>query len=237
MSRRIRTFPLHLREVTEQGQFTGYASVFDVLDHYGDVIKPGAFTKTLQAWKERGRLPPLLWQHKSDQPIGHHLEMTEDAKGLFVRGQLLHEVIDKAREAYWLLKNKVISGMSIGFDLYPGGATYDGKAGVWNLTEVDLWENSLATFPANPEAQVEEVKSVLALGKLPAPSDFEGFLREAGFTRKQAKLIAAKGYTSLRDAGLPLRDAEDDDDPATTKSAPALDLSPLSDYLRERKQA
>lgn len=229
MKHRVRTYPFHLKEISDAGEFSGYASVFDVLDHYGDVIRPGAFTKTLEAWKEKGRLPPILWQHKSDTPIGVHTEMYEDKKGLFVRGSLLIDVIDKAREAYWLLKKKVISGMSIGFDIFEGGATYDGKANVWNLTDLDLWENSLATFPANPGAQVEEVKSALALGRLPAPSEFEGLLREAGFTRKQATYIAAKGYTSLRDAGLPLRDAEDDD--AKTTGAKALDLSPLSDYL------
>lgn len=234
MNRKVRTFPFHLKEISEAGQFSGYASVFDVLDYYGDVIKPGAFTKTLAAWKAKDRLPPILWQHKADQPIGHHVEMVEDSKGLFVRGQLLIDVIDKAREAYWLLKNKVISGMSIGFDIFQGGATYDGKAGVWNLTDLDLWENSLATFPANPDAQVEEVKSVLALGKLPAPSDFEGFLRDAGFSRKQAKFITANGYTGLRDANLPLRDAEGDE--KATTSAHALDLSELSNYL-ERKRA
>lgn len=229
MNRKVLTFPFHLKEITDAGEFSGYASVFDVLDFYGDVIKPGAFTRTLREWKEKGRLPPLLWQHNSQMPIGPHLEMLEDSKGLWVRGKLLMDVIDKAREAYWLLKNKVISGMSIGFDIFEGGATYDGKAGVWNLTDLDLWENSLATFPANKEAVVEEVKSVLALGKLPTPSDFEGLLRDAGFTRKQAKFIAAKGYTSLRDAGLPLRDAEDDD------AITMLDMSPLAElsaYLK-----
>lgn len=232
MIRKVRTFPFHLKELSEAGQFSGYASVFDVLDFYGDVIKPGAFARSLAAWKAKDRLPPILWQHKSDQPIGQHLEMVEDGKGLWVRGQLLVDAIEKAREAYALLKNKVISGMSIGFDIFEGGATYDGKAGVWNLTDLDLWENSLATFPANPEAQVEEVKSCLALGKLPAPSEFEGFLRDAGFSRKQAKYIAANGYTTLRDAGPPLRDAEADD--KSTGGDP-LDLSELSQYLQRKR--
>jgi uncharacterized protein len=226
MNRKVRTYPFHLKEITDAGEFTGYASVFDKMDFYGDVVRRGAFTRTLAEWKKKDRLPPILWQHKSDTPIGNHTEMYEDEKGLFVRGSLLIDVIDKAREAYWLLKKKVISGMSIGFDIFEGGANYDGKTNVWNLTDLDLWENSLATFPANPDAQVEEVKSCLALGKLPAPSDFEGILRDVGFTRKQAKYIAANGYTSLRDAGLPLRDAEDDEITPSTKK---LDLSPLAE--------
>jgi hypothetical protein len=224
MNRKHRTYPFHLKEVNATGSFSGYASVFDTIDWYGDVVRPGAFAKTLAKWKTKGRLPPILWQHKSDQPIGAHIEMAEDETGLFVRGQLLVDEIEKAREAHALLKAKVISGMSIGFDVPDGGMEYDGKANVWNLTELDLWENSLVTFPANQDAQVEEVKTILAQGKLPPPSDFEGLLRDAGFSRKQAKYIAANGYTSLRDAGLPLRDAEDNEK--------TVDLSELSNYLQ-----
>lgn len=219
-----RTYPFHLKELTETGEFSGYASVFDVIDWYGDVVRPGAFTKTLERWKAKDKLPPILWQHNAQMPIGPHLEMKEDAKGLFVRGSLLIGAIEKAREAYALLKAKVISGMSIGFDIADGGMSFDGKLNVWNLTEIELWENSLVTFPANQDAQVEEVKTMLASGKLPAPSDFERVLRDAGFTRRQATHIASHGYTSLRDAGLPLRDAEDEEK--------LVDLSEVINYLK-----
>lgn len=226
MNRKFRAFPFHVKEIKETGEFSGYASVFDNMDWYGDVVRRGAFTETLAKWKARGKLPPLLWQHKSDTPIGPHLEMYEDEKGLFVVGKLLVDAIEKAREAYALLKAGVISGMSIGFDTPEGGMVYDGKANVWNLIRLDLWENSLATFPANEEAQVEEVKSILATGKLPTPSEFEGFLRDAGFSRKQAKHVAACGYTSLRDAGPTLRDAEDE------KAIDSETLGPLLEYMK-----
>jgi uncharacterized protein len=234
MNRKHLTFPFHTKEVKESGEFSGYASVFDKIDYYRDVVRRGAFTKTIAAWKQKGKLPPLLWQHNAQMPIGPHLDMYEDEKGLFVVGKLLIADIEKAREAHALLKAGVISGMSIGFDVADNGMEFDGKTNVWNLNELELWENSLVTFPANEAAQVEEVKTTLASGKLPAPSEFEGFLRDAGFTRKQARYIASKGYTGLRDAGLPLRDAEDNDEPEAAK---AVDLSPLADlsaYLQRK---
>lgn len=227
MIRKHLAFPFHVKELKNTGEFTGYASVFDKMDWYRDVVKKGAFAKSLAAWEKKGKLPPLLWQHKSDMPIGPHLAMHEDNTGLWVHAQLLIDEIDanpEARKAYGLLRRKVISGMSIGFDISEDGMEYDGKTNVWNLVELDLWENSLATFPANEDAQVDEVKSILAGGKMPSPSEFEGFLRDAGFSRRQAKYIAGNGYTSLRDAGLPLRDAEE------TKGV--TELSELANYLK-----
>jgi uncharacterized protein len=225
MNLRKRAFPLHVREITDKGELTGYASVFDKMDWYGDVVRRGAFTKTIAAWKAKSKLPPLLWQHQSASPLGPHLDMYEDEKGLFVHAQLLVDDVEKAREAHALIKSKAISGMSIGFDIPDGGMEYDGKTNVWNLIELDLWENSLVTFPANEDAGVEEVKTILASGKLPSPSEFESLLRDAGFSRKQAKHIAACGFTSLRDAGLPLRDAEDE-------KAIDVDLSELATYFK-----
>jgi hypothetical protein len=69
------------------------------------------------------------------------------------------------------------------------------------LKEIELWEVSLVTFPANDEARVAEVKSALSSGELPAPSLVERCLRDAGFSRTQAKTIIGGGYKALRDAG------------------------------------
>lgn len=234
MNMRHLTFPFKVKEVSEAGEFSGHCSVFDVIDYYGDVVKPGAFMRTLEEWKRRDALPPCLWQHLSAKPIGPHTLMQEDARGLYCEGRLLIKEIEQAREAHALLKAKVIRGQSIGFDIFEGGMTYDGKTNVWNLTDIDLWENSLVTFPANTHAQVESVKSIEAVksavagGKLPAPSDFEELLRDAfGFSRRAAKHIVSRGYTTLRDAGIPLRDVEE-------KRVDVSQFNPLIEYLERR---
>jgi phage prohead protease, HK97 family len=228
MSFKTRTVPFHVKEINDAGTFTGYASVFDVLDYYRDVVRAGAFAKTLAAWKSSGRLPPLLWQHDAKNPLGPHEEMYEDEKGLYVKGRLLIDDVPQARTAYALLKAKVISGMSIGFDIEDDGMEYDGKTNVWNLTSLDLWENSLATFPANEECEVDEVKAVGTGMKI---SEFEDLLRDvAGLPRSKAKQVAGLAFSRLlRDAGgRALRDVE-------MKQAAGVDLSPILNYLKQRE--
>lgn len=152
-----RAFDFRVKEFGERGTFSGYASVFDVIDSYREVVMPGAFAATLETWKQREALPPLLYQHNSREPIGVFTLMREDEKGLYVEGELLVDDIQRAREVHALLKRKGIRGMSIGFDV--DEESYDSRAGILSLKTVDLWEVSIVTFPANQAANVESVKS------------------------------------------------------------------------------
>jgi HK97 family phage prohead protease len=88
-NRHKRNFPLHIRNINDNGIVEGYASVFDVVDSYNDVIAPGAFNRTLKSWAASGRRIPVLWQHEMDNPIGVTLEATEDDKVLAVKAQLV----------------------------------------------------------------------------------------------------------------------------------------------------
>ena len=78
----------------------------------------------------------------------------EDDHGLYVKGRLFLEV-QRAREAYVLLKNGALDGLSIGY--IPTRVTNEGMGRV--LTEVALHEISLVTFPANSSARVQQVKT------------------------------------------------------------------------------
>lgn len=63
----------------------------------------------------------------------------------------------RAQEAYDLLRSGAMKGLSIGYK--PVTYDFDENTGVRYLREVDLFEVSLVTFPANEEAQVTVVKS------------------------------------------------------------------------------
>lgn len=184
--------PFEVKAADDAGRsFEGYGSVFGVLDSYADIVAKGAFKRTLKEHRQKGRAPALLWQHDPSKPIGVYDEMREDETGLFVKGHLSDTQL--GREAYALLKDGALSGLSIGFRTLK--SKIDDESGIRTLTELELWEVSLVTFPANDAARVTAVK---ADGTLPTEREFEHFLRDAGFTRDHAKAIISKGYRLTR---------------------------------------
>lgn len=186
MKKKYLTRSFEIKSIADDGMFEGYGSIFHVEDHYKDVVVPGAFTKSLAAWKEKSTLPPVLWQHRHDKPVGPYLEMYEDDIGLFVKGQLLVDDVSLAREAHALLKAKAVTGLSIGYATVVD--EYDRETGISTLKELDLWEVSIVTFPANGLARVENVKNIKTR------RDFEKLLRESGFSKKEAIRIASRGF-------------------------------------------
>lgn len=128
----------------------GYASLFGKADQGGDVVRPGAYAASLKRLAARQARVKMLWQHDPGQPIGIWDEVREDATGLWVKGRILPEVA-KGREAVALLAAGAIDGLSIGYRTVK--AERDGK-GQRLLSELELWEVSLVTFPMLPEARV-----------------------------------------------------------------------------------
>ena len=181
--------------VSEDGFFSGYCNVFDVEDSYGDVVRKGAFVDSLNEWQAKGKLPPILWQHDKATVLGVWTKLYEDEKGLYGEGQLLINDVAKAKEAHALLKHGAIDGLSIGY--YVKEYSIDNEKHVYNLLKLDLREISIVTFPANTDSRIDAVKSHLAKGELPSLSDFEKFLREAGFSKSQATAIAGHGLRQL----------------------------------------
>lgn len=139
---------------SEMLEVAGYASLFDIKDHGGDVVHVGAFKASLL------KRPPaqvrMLFQHDAAEPIGVWDEMVEDGRGLYVRGRILTSG-PRGRAALGLVRDGAVDGLSIGFRTEravsrPGGGR--------DLLALDLWEVSVVTFPMLAQARL----SVLAPG-------------------------------------------------------------------------
>ncbi|WP_299734669.1 HK97 family phage prohead protease [uncultured Roseobacter sp.] len=197
---RTATVRMQRKQLSETGQFEGYGSVFGVKDSYGEIVAPGAFTESLNEHRAQGSMPALLWQHDARQPIGAYVEMREDEKGLFVKGQLTLDT-EGGRTAHALLKAGAINGLSIGF--MPEKWEYDEEEDVRTLTKIDLWECSLVTFPANGQSRVSGTKALDRISSIADWKSFEENLRdEGGFSQKTATAMVA--------AAKRIRDSERD---------------------------
>ncbi|MEG1232511.1 MAG: HK97 family phage prohead protease [Acinetobacter sp.] len=189
-----KSFNLEIKAVQEDGFFSGYGAVFGNVDWYNDVILHGAFQKSLQRWEEKGKMPPVLWNHNDGEPIGVYTNIYEDEKGLFVEGRLLIDDVPRAKSTHALLKAGAIDGLSIGYKTKKANQQTNG---IRELIELDLGEISIVTMPANEESLITSVKSKLEDGELPTLPEFEKFLRESGFSKTQATAIAGKGLRHL----------------------------------------
>jgi uncharacterized protein len=222
--------PFEVKSVDEEGVFTGYGSVFGVKDSYDDIVAPGAFSESLAAWKASSRLPPVLWQHRTGEPVGPYLEMDEDSIGLKLRGHLLVKDIQRAREARALMATKAVNGLSIGFVTRED--SYDRVTGIRTLKKIDLWEVSIVTFPANPAAQVGTIKS--AIGAIKTLADVERHLREQHGCSK-AEAVALVSQIKLLSGHRSDSDAAEDLVPGLEALRKSLhgrsDSEPLGDLL------
>lgn len=179
---------IDLKEVSDDGEFEGYASVFGVVDQGDDIVERGAFRRSI-AEKGPSRIK-LLWQHNSSEPIGMWKEMREDEKGLYVKGKLL-QTITRAKETLELMRAGIIDGLSIGFRTIKSAR--DETTGIRRLLEVDLWEISVVTFPMLPVANITGVKATDLTIR-----DVERILREAGVPNSFAKAVATHGYDEAK---------------------------------------
>lgn len=186
---------LELKSLTDKGQFSGYGSVFNVVDKGGDIVAPGAFGESLSKWKKSGRTVPVLWQHQTDQPIGAWDNLKEDDHGLLGDASLWLDEAPYARLAHKGMSTKTITGLSIGYRVKDYSVNQE--TGVYTLQKLDLVEISVVTNPMNEDARIESVKSMLEAGRLPTVREFEDFLREAGFSKSQAAAVANGGLVKL----------------------------------------
>jgi HK97 family phage prohead protease len=152
--RERKAFALEVKDLNDAGVFVGLASVYGNVDLQGDIVDPGAFTKSIA---ERGADVPILWQHDQTEPIGLGT-LSDSADGLLIKGHLDLDTPQGAR-AYSALKKGYVKGLSIGYDVVK--QKFD--KGSRHLIDLKLYEVSTVTFPANEAANVVAVKALDAL--------------------------------------------------------------------------
>ncbi|PKH20226.1 HK97 family phage prohead protease [Enterobacterales bacterium CwR94] len=174
-----------------QGIFEGYASVFNNTDSDGDIILPGAFGKALSG---QSRKVAMFFNHRTREiPIGKWDALSEDSKGLYVKGALTpgHSVAADIKAA---MQHGTVEGMSVGFSVSKDDYTR-GDTGLVFKNISYLREISVCTFPANELAGVSSLKSIETIKTI---RDAEAFLRDsAGLSRAEAQAFIA----SVKSAG------------------------------------
>lgn len=195
----MNTSRLELKSLDEAtGVFVGYCSVFNNEDQVGDVVRKGAYAKTLADRGARGI--KMLFDHDPAQPIGVWKNMVEDDYGLLGEGQLLLD-LQKGREVYTLMKAGALDGLSIGYRVTKQSQDR-ANPHIRFLDEIDLREVSAVMFPCNEDSVITSVKAVM-----PTEREFQRLIqREAGLSRSEAAHVLEHGFKSLllktkRDAG------------------------------------
>ena len=176
---------------------SGYGSVFGNEDKGGDIVMPGAF----KACIAEGRKPKMLWNHDPAQPIGAWDEMSEDERGLRMKGRISRK--GKAGEIADLIEMGGIEGLSIGYRTQE--YEMDAEKGVRKLTKLDLWETSVVTFPMNEMAGIYAMKAEDITQR-----DIERAFKNMGHSNRMAKAMAGGAWKARAEV---LRDADDAPDP------------------------
>ena len=183
--------------MNEDGTFEGYGSMFGgEPDSYNDIVVRGAFKDSVEAGGRNGSGVAMLWQHDSHQPIGKWISIQEDRKGLHVIGKLTRGV-QKADEAYLLIRDKALKGLSIGYEVEDYRIVDDKEKNkrIRYLKKVNLWEISPVTFPALTRAQITGVK---AIEEAKNERELETALRDAGLSKKQSLIVVNRCKPYLR---------------------------------------
>ncbi len=160
MDHKYKEFAL-IKSDEDAGKISGYFSTYDrIPDSYGDVVAPGAFTETIEKRKESGHPFPLCWNHDLNQIIGsvdpNDIEDTE--KGPLMTASFFNTPL--AQEKREIVKSGVVYQYSFAYDILDVGPVEleDGtKAN--ELRKLELYEVSIVPVPANPRAEVTDVKA------------------------------------------------------------------------------
>lgn len=135
--------------VEEDGAIAGNAWPFGTPDRVGDMILPGAFKSATMPL-------PMLFAHDPRDVVGVWESAIETTDGLEIKGRLLVDDVERAREVRAMVRSGAIRGLSVGFGIRKA-APRAGRGRT--ITDLDLREISLVSVPCHPRAQVTHAKS------------------------------------------------------------------------------
>lgn len=164
--------------VTDTGQISGVAWPFGSPDRVGDVIEKGAFTAPASL--------PMLFGHDQTQVIGVWDEIAETADGLTVKGKLLVDDVERAREVRAMIRVGAVSGLSIGFVTKIAKRNAKGRT----ISALELHEISVVAVPAHPGAQITSVKTIVTSETQMNPEDTQ--------TPANAPTIDTKAFEDMK---------------------------------------
>lgn len=156
---------LELKSVEEDSRVIHGVASTPEPDRMGDVVVPEGAQFELPL--------PLLWHHRSDQPIGHVIEAKVTKKGIEIIAQIARvadagKLKDRVDEAWQTLKEGLVKGLSVGFKALEHeplnkGETDDPWELIFGPKKFTKWlwlELSAVTIPANSGASINQIKSI-----------------------------------------------------------------------------
>lgn len=154
-----------IKSADDAGTISGYFSTYDrIPDSYGDVIAKGAFTETIRKRKESGHPFPLCWNHDLNQIIGFvdPADIEDTEKGpLMKKASFFNTPL--AQEKREIVKSGVVYQFSFAYEVLEAGpTTLDDGVKANELKKLELFEVSIVPIPANPRAEVTDIKSELS---------------------------------------------------------------------------
>jgi len=139
-----------------EGYFAVFNSTYELGPDMSESIAPGAFSNTLDADIR------ALVDHETMYVLGRNkagtLELREDDKGLW--GSILLNPNDQdAMNAYARVSRGDVNQCSIGFNIRSEETDFRDDGSIhWTITDIELAEVSVCTFPAYSETSVEARK-------------------------------------------------------------------------------
>lgn len=177
-------------EAGAPGEFVALVSAFGNEDSQGDIVDPGAFTKTLAEWVVKGRPIPVVWAHQFHDPdsfLGQYSAAEETEEGLKLTG-LLDLEHPKAARVHKLMSQGLIVEFSISGLVREYELLKDDDEDSWfpamRIKDIDLWEAGPCFKGANANTELISVKNLAAAVPL----------------LKEGRVLAQKHVDALKDA-------------------------------------